>query len=220
MENSIALIPKVIEYWGKKMAEEQNEFIYVLPFNFNETKGIEISEIIKASIKEGKQSFDKDTEGHYVLGVKAPIGTKLYAPVSTERYQINFWKSFIFKRDKEWAFTFENLFKGVSFNDNQIDSRWLCINGAGGLEVFLTGEEKQGNFEGELKSEAQIGNLLAKVAKDQYIEFGADESKYSPADKYQFIIDHYIFQDEKAYDLGSKGLWSIEGVMFSILPSD
>ena len=45
MESAIGLVPKVLEVMQKKIMEEEKEFKYALPFNFNNTSSNDYQEI-------------------------------------------------------------------------------------------------------------------------------------------------------------------------------
>lgn len=224
MESSIGLRPEVIEVMQKKQIEEEQKFSYAFPINLEAVKGIKIEEILEAEVDDNSHlSFDGDYYPRPILAIKAPMGTKIYAPQTTDFLQINFWDTFSLDgthQKKEWSFNFENLFKEDSFNDIKIDSRGLEINSCG-LEVFLTEEEKRGRYEKELLSEAEIGNLLAEITEDEYVDYSADENMCSPVGEYQIIIRNYIWQSQirKDYTFGLESLLSINDIKVFIYPN-
>lgn len=73
MEDAIGLKPEVIDYFQKQYLNEDTFFVPIL-IDLNETKGVEID----------NRDNDTGNETIYSFGIRAPVGTKFYAVLSTK----------------------------------------------------------------------------------------------------------------------------------------
>jgi len=84
MENSIDLRPEVIEILQQKYLEENKELRFPIPFNLEKDKGITM-EIVKDEIANNAKNLNSIRWADFtVLGINAPKGTIIYAPLSTD----------------------------------------------------------------------------------------------------------------------------------------
>jgi len=80
MENSIALRPEVIEFLQKKALEEEEKFLFPLPIDSINAKGVKINEV-KYIFADQNPDFNETA-----LAILFPLGSKIYASLTTETF--------------------------------------------------------------------------------------------------------------------------------------
>jgi hypothetical protein len=174
MENSIALTPPAIEYLQKKMMEEKHEFKYALPFDFQNAKGIKITEIEN---KYNSPTYTKvlwdEPKQLAISGI--PLGAEIYSPVSTSKLiiwqnseQIKDWYSILF--GVSYAIVGYNDQYDLNYNGNSINSVEIFTDFIGA--EIIPPELKEFPTEGirALENmESEIGEPLAKFKENKFL---------------------------------------------------
>jgi hypothetical protein len=168
MENSIVLRPEVIEVLQKKALEEDNKFLFLLPFDFKKNKKIKIKEVEDASLKfsETIQKI-KWAPPKVFLVSNIPLGSILSSPVNSDNFMIRK------NTDDSFIFGFKNLvdtsINNLTFEGKKIDSveLSLCVNG-----IDLLSEELQEKLEPPLPliTNIKIGVPFGEVIEEKFLE--------------------------------------------------
>ncbi|MCJ7508361.1 MAG: hypothetical protein MUO85_06475 [candidate division Zixibacteria bacterium] len=150
--------PNVVEFWYKKIMEEEKKIVYAFPIDLEQAKGIKIDEVELEytkrddDLKSGAFWLDSEYYPHWIEGSfwdnniylevsNVPLGTKIYSPVSTSDYLI--WDNL----HSEYNLTFRDIipeaYKGsLLFKNERVDFATLGID-AIGINPLPPGTEKK-----------------------------------------------------------------------------
>jgi hypothetical protein len=168
MENSIALRPKVIEALQRKILEEDNKFLFPLPFDFVKNKEVRIKEVEDASLafSETVQKINLAPPKIFLVS-NIPLGSILLSPVNSDNFMIRK------NSDGSFIFGFKDLvdtnINNLTFEGKKIDFVELSshVNG-----VDLLSEELQEKLEPPLPliTNIKIGVPFGEIIEEKFLE--------------------------------------------------
>jgi hypothetical protein len=177
MEPGIGLKPEVIEVIQKKIIEEDKEFRYPLPFDFEQAKGIKIKEVPDTRDDEWAKKDGVFWDDNFEMVVSnVPLGTIIYSPMSTSSEGYLFLKNYQNTRDDYYILTFlinpslrGKLFRG----DERIDVGAVGIYAIGIILLPEGIEKKMVYEEGPLpfyQSDVKMGTPVAEIISKEYLD--------------------------------------------------
>ena len=169
MVDSIALGPEVIDYMQKKIFEENKDFKFPLPFDFQNAKGIKIKESEDESFRMYSDKEAIWALPKILLLSNIPIGTKIYAPVNSDRLIINKDTG-----NSQWLFAFSDLVdtktNSLNFNGKRVDMVDISFAVETGISLLPSDMEKKvASNNGHLEMQIKIGQPFSKVLQKGFI---------------------------------------------------
>ncbi|MCJ7786716.1 hypothetical protein MUP06_00670, partial [Patescibacteria group bacterium] len=215
------------------MLEEEKEFRYAFPIDLEQAKGmIKIKEVKNTQQDDAAKSKGIFWDNNNFLEISnIPVGTKIYAPVSTSYYLI--WDNNCGRNDPSepsdyglhFGFTPETYKGGLLFQKERVDVVDLGI-GTRGVSLLPSGIEKniaENKLEGySFLTEARIGEPIAEVVSEEYrsIEIGCFiyqlKNKNSKVEFCNIIIE--VSNISKILEFGLAGLSKIENIPVFFAP--
>jgi len=238
MENSIALIPEVIEYMQKNIMEKDKEFQFPLLFDLQIAKQLKIDELKSLKIDE---KFWNEPKALAISNI--PEGAKIFAPLSTdagsfvENGEVNSgWYGFLLFAKNLAGGTFFNelYFKGERIDSASIELYTIGVKIPKEMEAKMI-SVSDGPSGGNL--ETKIGLPIATIIKQEALnldiyslEKRRDEEK-QPSLSYSVIINFQMMQfnledADNGYPLvgkyqsGGDNLLKIEDIIVSFMPAN
>jgi hypothetical protein len=193
MESSIGLRPEIIETIQKKIIDEDKEFRYPLPFNFEEAKGIKLREVASESLNEWAKKEDAFWDNSFSIEISnIPLGTIIYSPVNTPPEEYTF-----FPYNLEIRKDYYNLMFGINLSAEGELLRGMDRTSAGGISIAAIGikvlpegiEEKMVYNEGPFpfyNSDVKLGTPIAQVISKEYLNdkyWAGEESPIDPSNE-------------------------------------